>query len=654
MEDFISYFSLLGNAIGSVAALLGYSLAGLVVTWLSGVWILLLLIPKIPKDNPPESLNEWLWLHPALLAVGWATLIAVSTASLYLTKGMRAGELLLVMLAVVSGVLLWRRRPRIRSSDHVTLAVIGLTTLMLGLWQHAATALPVPGDIDYLAFSDLHLDLPIHVTMAGMIRDSGLPLINMSPSSTHAYSAPSHVGHAIAIASYSSVLGISLYAASTVGWIIATMLTGWCAVALLFTKARLKVRYSLTVVLATLAIGQFTLPWLHDPTNPKAPLVTGIWLASRSYWNISQAISIALTMGGLLVLDRYCEFRRSGQAQLLVLGTAVALITIGGLVKPSLIIFFGPGLIIWLAVSRARMLEYLVTVVVLQAGFMAYFLPRFLHAVPTAPGWSLAPEQGQWAEVALFLWHSCLGLTIIVVLVIARSIANGWRDRQWQVVDLAVIALAGSVLFALLFRENRFVGFPVLQPNIWWGISGCVVLLVPLLSRELAALINAGGRMRWVVALSLVVGAIQIANGLYVAWVYPVLNQRTHEVVLAETLAAARELTAPSTRFALDPSLEHFDLRPFLSRPSLMRTSYSSPNDTRAYANWRAFIKLGRTNPPIDRLDAVVLHNSRTRANSFFAKLGWQASHINERYTLWRRGETNRTRQSALDSRETQ
>ena len=124
--------------------------------------------------------------------------------------------------------------------------------------------------------------------------------------------------------------------------------------------------------------------------------------------------------------------------------------------------------------------------------------------------------------------------------------------------------------------------------------------------------------------------------------------------MLAETLAEARELTAPSIRFALDPSLEHLDLRPFLSRPSLMRTSYSSPNDKRAYSHWRSFIKSGRTNPPIDRLDAVVLHKSRTKANNFFAKLGWQASPINERYTLWRRGGTIPPRQSALDASEIQ
>lgn len=564
---------------------------------------------------------------------------------------MRAGELFLVVLAVVSCTLLWRRRPLIGSNDYLAFAIIGFVALIIGLWQHVATALPVSNNLGYLTFSNLHSDLQIHVAMAGLIKDAGLPMISMWPSSTYTYSGASHIGHAIAVASYSSVLGISLYTASTVSFIIATMLTAWCALALLFSKARLKAWFWLIAVLGTLVIGQFTLPWLHDPTHPRASLVTGIWVASRSYWNISQAISIALTMGGLVVLDRYCEIRRKGHVRLWILVAAVALITIAGLVKPSLVIFFGPALIIWLAISGARMVEYLVTLVVLQAGVMTYLLPRFLlprflHTGPNSRGFSLASDQEQWIGVALFLWHSCLGLTIIAIAVIARSIASGWRDRQWQIIDLGLIALAGSVLFALMFREERFVGFMTLQPNIWWGISACVVLLVPLISRELPELIKSGGVViRWLVAISLLVGSVQIVNGLYVALAYPVLNPRKLEGVLAETLGEARELTPSTTRFALDPSLEHLSLLPYLSRPSMMRVSYASKSAKQAHSNWRTFVKSGKVKPPIDRLDAVVLHKSRSNANLYFDKQGWQAFPIGKHYTLWRREETTALRQ---------
>jgi hypothetical protein len=474
--------------------------------------------------------------------------------------------------------------------------------------------------------------------LAGVIKDSGLPLLNMWPSDTYAYSAPSHIGHAIAIAGYSSALGISLYAASTVGFVVATLLIAWCALALFAVRVQPRAGYALLVVLATLAIGQLTLPWLHDPAAARAPLETGIWVASRSYWNISQAISIALTFGGLLVLDRYGAERREGRVQLPVLAVAVGLIAIAGLVKPSLVIYFGPALFLWLALSGARVMEYLVTFAVLQVSFMIYLLPRFLHVVPTVPGWSFGPEEGQWAEAALFLWHAAFGITIAIVGVLYRSLAAvGWRERRWQVLDLGVIALGGSVLFTLLFREDRFMGFPVMQPNIWWGVSGCIVLLVPLASRELPDLLKTGARLRWLAAASLLVMAVQTLNGLRVAWEYPVMNLRRHEAVLAETLDKARELTGPETRFAIDPSLEHLDLRPFLSRPSLMRTSYASPRDRQAYSRWKTFVASGRARPPVDRLEAVVLHESRGNARRFFAEQGWRAVQLNERYTLWRR-----------------
>jgi hypothetical protein len=275
---------------------------------------------------------------------------------------------------------------------------------------------------------------------------------------------------------------------------------------------------------------------------------------------------------------------------------------------------------------------------------LVYYLPQFLN--PLQPGgkgssfaggkgWSFATEPGQWSEVTLFLWHACLSLFIILIVVITRLIANGWRDRQWQILELGLIAFAGSVLFALLFRENQFVGFFVFQPNIWWGICACVVLLVPLISRELVELLKPKGWTRWVVVLGLAVGAVQIVNGLHVAVAYPVMNLRIHEASMAGTLDAARKLTAPNARFALDLSLEEIDLRPFLSRPSLVRANFGSADEKRAYSNWRDFIKSGKSSPPLDRLDAVVLHRNRRRANLYFEKLGWQSTPINEKYTLW-------------------
>ncbi|MFC1797497.1 hypothetical protein ACFL1V_10455, partial [Pseudomonadota bacterium] len=97
----------------------------------------------------------------------------------------------------------------------------------------------------------------------------------------------------------------------------------------------------------------------------------------------------------------------------------------------------------------------------------------------------------------------------------------------------------------------------------------------------------------------------------------------------------ARKLTEPNARFALDLSLEDVDLRPFLSRPSLVRANFGSSDDKRAYSNWQDFLKSGKSSPPLDRLDAVVLHRNRRHANVYFEKLEWESTIINEKYTLW-------------------
>ena len=106
MEIYASYINLLGSAFGSISAIMGGTLAGLVATWLSGAWIVVLLIPQTSEKRTLGLSNEWLWLHPAIIATGWATLIATSTASFYLTKGLYAGELLLVALTVVGCILI--------------------------------------------------------------------------------------------------------------------------------------------------------------------------------------------------------------------------------------------------------------------------------------------------------------------------------------------------------------------------------------------------------------------------------------------------------------------------------------------------------------------------------------------------------------------
>ena len=639
MEIYFIYIELLAKSPGVIATIIGSTVIGIIATWFSGIWVAALLVKeKFLLSN--QFSNNWQWLHPVIFASGLGSLLTVWTVTLYFHIELSWGALILVFPALLGGVLFWRSNLNINRSGWLAISLISLITFLMGLWQHALTDLPMEEGLEYLVYSDLHQDLTFHVALASIIEGSGLPLINVQPSPTYEFSGLAHTGHITLIAGFSNLLGISKYMASTVVWLISMLLTAWGVLALLTKQANLGIPYKLLIVVATLVWGSSILPdprWLLNPGQAVSHANPGLWIASRSYWNISQALSIGLTLGGLLLLDLYCEFRKKNEIHLFVLGLSVGLIVLGGFTKPSLVIFYGPALIIWLFLSGARALEYLVALIVLAAGFLIYFLPAFLNVIPSMPSWSLASDQQQWLGVAKFLWQASLSLAIVTFVIVSKSISTGWRDRQWQLIDLGVIAFGGSVLFAILFRENQFVGFWVLQPNIWWGLSACIVLLVPLVGREVSGLMQSNGWRRRVVILGLVIAMVQVINGLSVALAYPILTTRKHVKNLAVTLKTAQQLTDVSTRFAIDPSLFRLDLYPYLSRPTLYFYSFASHDSKSAYLAWINFCSTGKGNPPLERLDAVVLHRNREHANLYFSKLGWQSTRLDETYMLWRK-----------------
>jgi hypothetical protein len=638
LEIYVSYIRLLGGAFDSVIAITGWSLAGLVATWLSGIWVAFYLTSKEDDRIPNQISGKWLWLQPVILVSGLATVLAVWTVSLYLPIGLSLGTFLLAVPAITGVFLLRRSSVRIDWAGKGTFALVGLITLAMGIWQHGPTELPMNEDVEYLIFSDLHQDVPFHVSKARMIQEWGLPPRSMLSSPTNTYGPLQHTGHAVLIAGYANLLGISHYMASTVTWIIAAMLTGWGALALISIHTGSTPLYKLIIVLGTLTWGQFALPdpaWLLDPTHASSHVTPGMWIASRSFWNISQALSIAMTLGGLLFLDLYCDLRQKEEPRLWVLGASVGLIALAGLVKPSLVIFYGPALFIWLAFSRARLVEFFVTSIVLFTGILIWFLPSYLHELPSNSAWSFTTDRQQWWAVARFLWHAFLSLFLVTFVMVGKLIANGWAGRRWQLIDLGLIAFGGSVLFAMIFHETQFVGFRLMQPNIWWGLSACIVLLVPLVGREIPELIRQRGWGRWVIAASLAIASVQLVNGLSVAFAYPVQNLRRHEKILAESLDAARRLTAVNTRFALDLSLQNLDLLPYLARPSLLPTSFGSPDYKMAHLDWQRFWITEGGEPPLDRIDAVVLHNDRTQTNLYFKNLGWRPKPLNHMYVLW-------------------
>ena len=642
MDAYSTYLEVLQGGAGGAVGLVLWTGLGLLQFLLIGLWLPL----SLTRHQEASQLREWAWDLPVALAGGIATAVSVWTLSLFSAGSLYPGSLALLAICAVGLGLAWRRRGGLRFAGwHPVLwLAVSVFAFGMGLWHHAVTALPVMREVPLLYFSDLHPDLAIHANLAGLVRDGGLPAHSLWGSHEYTYHALAHTGHAVLIAGTSAILNLGLYQAAVVLWIEATLLIAWASLAL-FTGTRVPSALQFVLVVGALVWGGFAMPavqLLHDPRQlgadgawSLAPL--GMWIAARGFWNLSQVLSIALTLAGLLLLERFGAARRAGAPGLPALAAATALVAVGGWTKPSLVILYGPALLIWLAVNRARAREWLCVLLVGSGATLVYALPLLLAKLPQSPGWSFHVGAEQWSQVAGFLALAAPSLLVLAVSPVLRLLGAGWRDREWRTLDLALLAAGGSLLFALLFREDQFVGFRYFQPNLWWGLSACSVLLVPLLGREALAATERGGWRRVLAVTGLSMALIQIFNGLCLAVAYPVLSVRGVPAVRAEVLAAARTRTEAGTRFAIDPALQRLELLPYLSRPVLMPTSFTSEEDRAAYLAWRAFCLHGR--PPdaslIERLDAVVTHASRRHVVAFLESRGWRVDSLDAEYELW-------------------
>ena len=648
MERYQIFLELLLAGSTTVLGLVFWTGLALLFLLLAGLW---LPVTLARATGSCDALGDgWLgglvaWM-PVALAGGLAAGVTAWTLSLLVSGGFFLGNLILCAAGLAGGVVAWRSRQQggWAGRELGPWLVATAFALLLGFWHHAATELPVSQDVARLVFSDLQRDLGAHVSMAGLVRDGGLPMQNFWGSADYAYWGLAHTGHLVLVAGFSEWLGVSLYQASTLLWNAATLLIAWSALAIL-AATRLPVSFRWAVVVATLVWGAFGWPELHRLYDPLRELAgggfeldsPGYWVAGRGFWNLPQALSIALTAAGLVVVDAFGLVRRSGQTGLALLLGASFLFVCGGWTKPSLVIFYGPALLLWLVLNRVGFREFLGVGLVLGGGALVYALPALFFSLPESPAWTFWPGMEQWEEVAAFVFTAGLGLGVLAVgALLARwKGQDPWNDCR--ALDLALLAAGGSVLFGLLFREDQFVGAPVFQPNIWWGMSGCMILLVPLLGRDAPAQWKRAGGSRWLAGLGLSLAALHLFNGFSLAIAYPTLNLRGHALSDAEVLAQARSSTEPGARFAVDPELQDYDLLGYLSRPVLISSAAVSDRDREDLQAWLGFVEgRGRASAAwLERFDAALLREDRGQAARGLAARRWSREPLGHGFELW-------------------
>ena len=652
MERYETYLGLLGASEQGALALAGWSGIGLVLLLGVGLWLPLGLSSVrawAVRDGEGESAGapmDWSRVLPVGLASGLALAVGAWTLSLFLFGNFLLGDAILCLAALSSAVLAWAGRTRLPGvlGQAGVFVCVSLFALGLGLWHHAATDMPVEQGGARLVFSDLQRDVGAHITMAGLVRDGGLPMQNLWGSGEHEYWMLSHTGHLVLISGLSELLGIGLYRASSVLWISAMLLTVWAALGLL-AGARIPAVFRFILAGATLVWGAAAFPEFHRIYDPMREASAGgfeldspgYWVAARAFWNLPQALSIALTFCSLLLLQAFAALRqtRPGLPWLLVVGTCLAVV--GGWTKPSIIIFYGPALLLWLALNRAEAREYVSVGIPLLIGGFVYALPAAFFDLPEGSSWSFLPGWEQWSRVGGFILAASPGLAILALSPLAKMAKSWSQPAEYRVLDLALLAAGGSVLFALIFSEDVFVGDRVFQPNIWWGMSACFVLLVPMLGRQGFGMLGDPGWRSLAAGVGLALGLLHAFNGFCLAIVYPALNLRGHLASDAEVLAGAREQTSPGTRFALDPSLQDYDLVGYLARPTLMRARAASPAQRRDFDAWQAFVQGSQASrrPFLGSLDAIVLRRDRPSVAQALSSRNWARASLDARHDLW-------------------
>ncbi len=611
--------------------------------WLPWVWTSLGQSTRDEtSDGEPLTVLRGLVLS---LGGGMTSLVIMGTASAYLFRELLPGVLLSSVLGFVSIIRLTQLEDfhRVQWGANVRLlSIVTLLPFLLGVWLHQISE--VRYDTAYgrgVAFGGLNDDNSFHVYLAAMVEEHGLPLCDLYGSPHQDYAPLVHTGHGVLIAATAQATGVGLFAATAALWTAGFVLIAWAGFDLL-SRTMLSPTLVRLGCLSPLVLGPIGIPSVFPLWRPGEALQQEPLVAARMYWNLPQTISIALVAVSLICLAGVWSAPRGHRRSLPSLLLATLLIVTSGLVKPSLLIFYGPALLITLIVQRRTKREISGTVVVLALGVLVSLLPQWLVPLPSAPEWSVTPSLGQSMAVGSFVVWGCGGVLLLSLRPLRDMLSSMWSPGVCSAAMLSLVAMGGSLLFALLFREDRFVEHIVFQPNIWWGPSACAVLLIPWVMRVMAETSVSGRFERLVQRVGVTLLWLQVLNGIVFAVACPAINTRVYPQSTVEALERARESTSPATALLIDPSIRQIDLASILHRPALYATSYMSEVDEHTLAEWDALFT-----SPFDDLvdakwseyDAAIVANSASAARQALLRRGWSVSPLTSMLELWRRPE---------------
>lgn len=633
MASLQQYLEILSESPEPILRLVLATSVMLVVHVLTG-WVLFARPPAARGEDDPQAspvplgrrLLQCVGVGIGVNILLWAGALFAAHSAIFGT--MAAG---VVALAGIVGAVRHRRRWGIAWGPASWVAAV-LLAAGFGLWQHALLEFPLRVQrVPHYIYNDFWTDLPIHVHVATLIGEGGLPLrcVFGTPDPARPFEPPSHVGYAVWMEGVSSITGVGPYHAAAVVWILCRILTAWSAWELLADRIRspwLRVLASLV----PLVLGGVGWPPWSVSTDLEKVAAAGSQVAGAMSWNLPQAASVALAFVSMVFYDQYC---RRGRTPDLFLTAFLQVVS--GLCKPSLFIVLAPALLIRLALQRTSWRTTAVVVAILLSGFGIYHLPLLYPVFSLSRGWSLHPSAEQTRDVLMFFLWKCGGIFLLSLPFLGGLFRDLGRPAERRPVDLLLIAMGGSLLFPLLFREEDLVPLGM-QPNLFWGAMGCLSLLWPFVATlppgPVPPVTLWGRRIAWLVV------AVQILNGGLFALRYPILETRQFPTRAVGLLHAVRRETAPSDRVLLDPIVSDSSRASYIGRPVVMAYELNWSQRT-LVEDWRRLCGGETPSNPIDwnRFEAVVTAPERERVHDLLRSLNWTPRELPLGFTLWRK-----------------
>ncbi|MCA9040492.1 MAG: hypothetical protein KDA65_09110 [Planctomycetaceae bacterium] len=559
-----------------------------------------------------------------------------------------------------------------KSTQQTPFIVVTLIALLIGIWHHGVVGnqIALQGKPDappeqMIVFNDRQSDVSFHVLCSTLIQEYGLPRIDPFGTYNEKYMPLGHVGYSTLIAGCSELTRQDPYCITSALWILTYLMLGWLALCCV-EQYQLNSDVAIVAGITPLLWGQLGVPNLRLLITPSTiPNLQGLEskLAGDQFHNIPQSWSMVF---GLAFLFCFQQYQQSGRSYRWWLAGILSLI-VSGWVKPSLLILLGPALIICMIVNRNNLREWLSLVISMALGMLVYCLSALMADLPSGNKWFFTLTHERFlSEIIEYQWipsltYFGLGLGVgLIYLVLRLKTAfpdiKARHELNWA--DLSLIAVLGSLLFALLFRElSGDIVFNENQPNIRWGISASISILSCFIVVCLAKEKYWRDQLQlpgWLRVCAIVLVGVHLFNGLIYAAVYPLSTPRLAFMKSKEVFLDVHAQSDLDDRFLVDPKLmdefvfdlnknnQLYDLNAYLQRPLAMNLCLKSIEELRIVEAWHVFCNttepehLGELIGYLNHRNALIIHKNRITATNFLKENGWsKKSDLGEEYQFW-------------------